>query len=195
MDALIVFDQHLRGLAHASPAQTGRVVLPFEHRQRARQRTQLESGQPIGIRLPRGTILRGGDWLRATTGELALVVAAPEAVSTVSSRDPVPLARAAYHLGNRHVQVEVGAGWLRYLEDHVLDAMIEALGLPVRHGRYPFEPEAGAYGDHGANLGGRAQSSSHGHRDVRGHGHDHGLGQVRRHRPHLHTGEEQEHER
>ena len=74
------------------------------------------------------------------------MVAGPEAVSTVNADDPKALARAAYHLGNRHVAVQVGDGWLRYLADHVLDDMLRGLGLEPKSERAPFEPESGAYG-------------------------------------------------
>ena len=125
-----------------------RLVLPFERREKARQRARLESGREVGIRLPRGTVLRGGDRLRAANGLLVEIVAAPERVSTVRCATPRDLARTAYHLGNRHVALEVGDDWVRYLADHVLDAMIEQLGLAVVHELQPFEPEAGAYGGH-----------------------------------------------
>jgi urease accessory protein len=124
------------------------LVLPFEHRQKARHRARLSTGVEVGIQLARGTVLRGGDRLRACDGTIVEVVAAPERVSTVRSRSLHELARAAYHLGNRHVALEVGDGWIRYLTDHVLDAMVEQLGLPVTHEVEPFEPEAGAYGGH-----------------------------------------------
>jgi urease accessory protein len=84
------------------------------------------------------------------------VRAAAEAVSTVRTDDPTLLARAAYHLGNRHVALEIGAGSVRYLEDHVLDAMVEALGLRIERERRPFELETGAYAGH-------AHEASHEH--------------------------------
>ena len=87
------------------------------------------------------------------------VIAEPEAVSTVATDDPRELARAAYHLGNRHVPLQVGPGWVRYGADHVLDAMLLGLGLKPTAATEPFEPEAGAY--------------THGHEQA-GHGHHHG---------------------
>ena len=96
--------------------------------------------------LPRGTVLRGGDQLASAAGRTVTIAAAPEAVSTVRSEDGRSLARIAYHLGNRHVQVQVGDGWLRYLADHVLDAMVAGLGAKTQRESAPFEPEAGAYG-------------------------------------------------
>lgn len=124
------------------------LVLPFELRQKSRLRTILSTGEEVGMNLERGYILRGGDQLLASDGRVVEVVAAPEAVSVVESDATVQLARGAYHLGNRHVSVQIGAGWLRYLHDHVLDDMIRGLGLPVRWATLPFEPEAGAYRGH-----------------------------------------------
>lgn len=124
------------------------LVLPFELRQKTRLRTALSTGEEVGLNLERGYILRGGDQLLADDGRVVEVVSAPENVSVVTSSDPLQLARAAYHLGNRHVSVQIGAGWLRFLRDHVLDEMVRGLGLPVTHDTLPFEPEAGAYAGH-----------------------------------------------
>lgn len=126
---------------------TGRLVLPFERRRKARQRAVLESGEAVALVLPRGLGLRDGDLLAGDDGRIVAVVAGPEEVSTVYTDDPKVLARAAYHLGNRHVAVQVGDGWLRYLADHVLDDMLRGLGLEPKSEQAPFEPEAGAY-DH-----------------------------------------------
>lgn len=127
-------------------AATARLVLPFELRTRSRLRTSLSSGEEAALLMERGTVLRGGDKLAAEDGRVIEVVAAEETVSTVSADDPLQLARAAYHLGNRHVALQVGAGWLRYLHDHVLDDMVRGLGLRVTLETAPFEPEGGAYG-------------------------------------------------
>ena len=125
---------------------SAQLVLPFELRQKSRLRTALSTGEEVGLTLERGHILRGGDQLLAEDGRVVEIVAAPERVSVVSSTDPLQLARAAYHLGNRHVSVQIGQGWLRYLHDHVLDDMVRGLGLAVAVEQAPFEPEAGAYG-------------------------------------------------
>ena len=122
------------------------LTLPFDLRQKSRLRTRLDSGEDVGLFLPRGTVLRHGDRLRATDGRVIEVRAAPETVSTARTDDPLLLARAAYHLGNRHVALQIGSGWLRYLHDHVLDGMARELGLTVIDEQAPFEPEAGAYG-------------------------------------------------
>jgi urease accessory protein len=127
---------------------TTTLTLSFERRQRTRQRLCLDDGREAALRLPRGTVLRGGDCLHAENGEVIGVKAATEEVSSAFCSDPLQLARAAYHLGNRHVPVQVGAGWLRYLRDHVLDHMLEEMGLQVRADRVAFEPESGAYHSH-----------------------------------------------
>jgi urease accessory protein len=136
-------------LADKRPAQA-RLILPFESRQKSRLRTALDTGEEAGLMLERGTFLRGGDCLLASDGRVIEVVAAPESVSVVTSADPWQLARAAYHLGNRHISVQVGTGWLRYLHDHVLDDMVRGLGFDVTTQEQPFEPEAGAYSHSGA---------------------------------------------
>lgn len=122
-----------------------RLELPFATRAKSRLRTRLASGEEVGLFLPRGTILRGGDRLLAKDGRIVRVVAAPEDLLEVRCRDAQDLARAAYHLGNRHVAVQVGPEWLRLQSDHVLENMLVGLGCQVRAVTAPFEPEAGAY--------------------------------------------------
>jgi urease accessory protein len=124
------------------------LTLPFELRQKSRLKTQLGDGTEVGLMLPRGLILRGGDCLRAEDGSIIRVVAAAESVSTVRHQDLLSIARVSYHLGNRHVSLQIGDGWLRYQHDHVLDDMVRGFGLEVIHEIAPFEPEGGAYGDH-----------------------------------------------
>jgi urease accessory protein len=122
--------------------------LPFELRQKSRLRAKLVSGEEVALMLPRGEILRGGDKVSASDGRVIEVVAAPEKLLHVECASPTALARAAYHLGNRHVGVQVGDGFLRLSEDHVLEEMLRGLGATVTHIEAPFEPEAGAYGGH-----------------------------------------------
>ncbi|MFT7581743.1 MAG: urease accessory protein [Myxococcota bacterium] len=138
------------------------LTLPFELRQKSRLRATLGSGKEAAIVLPRGGVLRGGTCLSGESDTVVHVVAAPEDVSEVHTQDPHQLARVAYHLGNRHVPLQIGPGFVRYQHDHVLDDMVRALWLTVGFAEAPFEPEAGAYGGQG-NGGG------HGH----GHGHAH----------------------
>lgn len=121
------------------------LTLPFELRQKSRQRARLDDGREIALLLPRGTVLRQDDVLRAVGGLLIKVHAAPEEVSTAFTNNTLLLARAAYHLGNRHLALQIGHTWLRYLHDHVLDEILRAMGLSVFNERAPFEPEGGAY--------------------------------------------------
>ena len=121
------------------------LVLPFELRQKSRLRTTVEGGEEIGLFLPRGTILRDGDCLEADDGRVVRVAAAEENLLEVRCPDADSRARAAYHLGNRHTPVQVGAGWLRLAADEVLAAMLRGLGATVTPLRAPFEPEGGAY--------------------------------------------------
>jgi urease accessory protein len=162
----------------SSQPAAAQLVLPFELRQRSRLRARLTSGQEVGLFLERGIVLRGGDLLRAEDGTIVEVVAALETVSTVRESDATRLARAGYHLGNRHVPVQIGSGWLRYGHDHVLDDMVRGLGLTVVVEQVPFEPEAGAYGQsHGAHTHEHSHGHTHDdheHGDAHGHGHSHG---------------------
>jgi urease accessory protein len=121
------------------------LVLPFDLRSRSRFRARLASGEEVGVVLARGQILRGGDLLLTQDDRVVEVVAAPECVSTLRAADARLLARVAYHLGNRHVALQIGDGWLRYSHDHVLDQMASGLGAQLTVEQAPFEPEAGAY--------------------------------------------------
>jgi urease accessory protein len=122
-----------------------RLELPFELRQKSRLRARLASGEEIGLMLARGTVMRGGDVVRTMDGREVEIVAAKEKLLHIESDH---LVRVAYHLGNRHVPVQVGHGFLRIAEDHVLEEMARKLGARVSHIQAPFEPEAGAYGHH-----------------------------------------------
>lgn len=145
-----------RGEAHAEASE--RLVLPFNLRQKSRLRTRLASGREVGLFMERGTVLRGGDRLVSDCGVSIAVEAAPERVVTVTCASPMELARAAYHLGNRHVPLEIGAGYLRLEADPVLADMLRQLGAALVEENAPFEPEAGAYG------------GGHHHHDDEGHG-------------------------
>ncbi|HLK89833.1 MAG TPA: urease accessory protein UreE [Polyangia bacterium] len=151
----------LTEVAPAGAAQ-GTLTLSFGDRRRSRLRARLDDGREVAVLLPRGTELRDGDRLRDETGELTVAVrAAEETLSWARAEDRLLLARAAYHLGNRHVPVQIGPGWLAYQHDHVLDGMIAEMGLAVETRRAPFEPESGGYRHAG-------QAHSHG-----GHQHEH----------------------
>jgi urease accessory protein len=129
----------------ADPAPELRLVLPFGERSKSRLRAVLDNGEEAGLFLERGSVLRNGDLLLADDGRVVEVQAAPETVSTVHTENVLMLARASYHLGNRHVPLQIGPGWLRYVHDHVLDDMLRGFGLEVTVEKAPFEPEGGAY--------------------------------------------------
>jgi len=122
-----------------------RLELPFEMRQKSRLRAKLASGEEIRLMLERGTVMRGGDVVTTTDGRQVEIVAAKEKLLHIESDH---LARIAYHLGNRHVPVQVGKDFLRIEVDHVLEEMARTLGARVSHVEAPFEPEAGAYHRH-----------------------------------------------
>ncbi|GGO82045.1 urease accessory protein UreE [Marinobacterium nitratireducens] len=154
-----------RVLRDAKPHEAA-LRLPIDKRIKSRLRAELTDGREVGLFLPRGLVLRHGDLLESDDGLVVQVESAPETVSTVRSTDALLLARACYHLGNRHVPLQVEAGWIRYLHDHVLDDMVRGLGLEVIAEQAPFEPEAGAYQSSG--------QGHHHHGDDDGHEHSHG---------------------
>ena|SRR5664279_530565 len=125
----------------------GRLTLAFEERRKSRLRARLEDGREVAVLLPRGTSLHDGDYLRDEgAGVIVQVKAAVETLSVARAADHPTLARAAYHLGNRHVPVQLGDDWVAYPHDHVLDELVRELGLTVSCESRPFEPEAGGYG-------------------------------------------------
>ena len=168
---------NLRRDAYAAQLH-GQLRLPFDARQKTRLRTHLVSGEEVAVMLPRGEILRGGDLLSASDGRIVEVIAEPERVLHISCATTQALMRAAYHLGNRHVAVEVGNAYLRIAVDHVLEDMLTGLGAMVTVLEAPFEPEAGAY------------SGAHRHDDA-GHGgriHQYGeVADVDKPHTHLHS--------
>ena len=159
-----------RRVADADAAARGpldEVALDWHARTHARQRLRLESGREASLVLPRGSVLRDGDLLAGDSGPAVRVRAAAEDLSEVACSDPLQLARACYHLGNRHVALQIAPGCVRYARDHVLDDMLRGLGLVPRPVRAPFQPEAGAYGGH-------AHGHGHGYNpgEDPGHGHE-----------------------
>jgi urease accessory protein len=143
--------EHLAPASDFEKPLSGTLRLRFETRCKSRLRTQLVSGEECGLFLPRGTVLRGGDRLRSNDGRLIDVQAAPERLLQAHASSPEHLARAAYHLGNRHVALQVLDGCLRFGFDAVLGEMVRGLGLTVSEIEAPFEPEAGAYAAHGGH--------------------------------------------
>lgn len=139
----------LRGLvADDGTAPTNTLTLPYALRQRTRQRVIIDNGEVASLRLPRGTVLRPGQRLSTGDGRVVEVRAAAEEISIACTQDPLALSRACYHLGNRHVLLQISLDSVSYLRDSVLDQMVQGLGLSVRHASAPFEPEAGAYQGH-----------------------------------------------
>lgn len=167
-----------------------RLLLSFDERTKSRLRTRLESGEEVALNLPRGEVLRGGDLLTGSDGRVIEVVSRPERLLHVEARNPVELARTAYHLGNRHVPVQVGDGFLRIAADHVLEDMAKKLGATVAALEAPFEPEAGAYAGghrhdemgHGGKIHEFGHSGEHDHVHDEHCGHDHHHGHGHRHR-------------
>jgi urease accessory protein len=138
---MLIVQTRIAPQAHAD----AELSMPFEQRRKTRQRALLATGEEVGLFLDRGVVLRGGDCLLSEDGRVVRVVAAAEALMEVKSTDADVLARAAYHLGNRHCPVEIGNGVLRFPADHVLAEMLVGMGLAVASISAPFEPEAGAY--------------------------------------------------
>lgn len=148
-----------QGLAPVLLKRASQVELDWDVRQKSRFDATDSLGRTLGVFLPRGTLVRGGDVLVAEDGSMVRVVAAPQPVLVITPcaehGSPFDLVRAAYHLGNRHVQIELQPDHLKIEPDHVLADMLRAMHLTVREAAVAFEPEGGAYA-------------------AGGHGHDHG---------------------
>jgi urease accessory protein len=174
-------------LAAALVKRAPTLTLPFDGRCKSRLAATLDTGEEFALVMPRGTVLRDGDVLVADDGNLVRVIAAPQDVLVVHTHDVPTLARAAYHLGNRHTPVEVGADNLKLEADPVLEDMLKRLGAHVEHASLPFQPEAGAYGGghkHGHDetfvedyaLAQKVFDEHHGHAHDHQHDHQHGQG-------------------
>lgn len=122
------------------------LALPFDMRQRRRLRTELPTGEAVALVLPDHTILRHGDRLSAVDGRILEIQAQPECLMEVCPGSSSALCRAAYHLGNRHVTVQIGERWLRFQRSAVLRELLERSGMAVTEIEAPFDPESGAYG-------------------------------------------------
>ena len=121
--------------------------LTAEERTKSRQCLERSEGESLFLRLPRGTVLHDGDLLQSETEDMVVrIVAKAEPVMTVTAKQPLDLLKAAYHLGNRHVPLEITRSHLRLAPDSVLSSMLVQLGLDVREELCPFFPESGAYG-------------------------------------------------
>jgi urease accessory protein len=159
-----------QGLAPALIRRAASVELGWDVRQKSRFDATDSQGRALGIFLPRGSVVRGGDVLVAEDGSLIAVTAAPQPVLVVRPCEhgsPFDLLRAAYHLGNRHVQLELQPDHLKLEPDHVLAGLLRQMHLIVSEEQAPFEPESGAYAP-----GAHAHAAGHGHDHA--HDHDHG---------------------
>jgi len=155
------------GLAAVLVKRAPTLELDWDARSKSRFSATDSTGREIGVVLPRGTALRGGDVLVAEDGSLLRVIASPQPVLQVRQctehGSPFDLLRAAYHLGNRHVPLELQPELLQFEPDSVLADMLRRQHLIVTEAQAAFEPEGGAYGE----------GAGHGHHH---HGHDHGHG-------------------
>jgi urease accessory protein len=167
-----------QGLSAVLLKRAAAVVLDWDTRQKSRFDADDSQGRTLGVFLPRGTAVRGGDVLVAEDGSLIKVIAQPQAVMRITAcadhGTPFDLVRAAYHLGNRHVQIELTPEHLQIEPDHVLAEMLQKMHLDVTELLAPFEPEGGAYASH----------AGHGH----AHGHEH-----HDHAKHVHKHEDESH--
>ena len=159
--------RHGHGLAPVLLKRAATITLDWDVRQKSRFESTDSAGRQVGIFLQRGQVVRGGDVLVGEDGSLLKVQAAPQAVLRITHctahGTPFDLTRAAYHLGNRHVPIELQADHLKIEPDHVLADMLRAMHLIVHEVQDSFEPENGAYGEHGG-----------GHQHGHAHDHDHG---------------------
>ncbi|HEY2929458.1 MAG TPA: urease accessory protein UreE [Albitalea sp.] len=161
-----------RGLSRVLTQRAATLELDWDVRQKSRFDATDSQGRALGVFLPRGTVVRGGDVLVADDGSLIVAHAAPQPVLVVrpcaEHGSPFDLLRAAYHLGNRHVQLELKPDHLKLEPDHVLAEMLRQMHMDVSEASVPFEPEGGAYAIHAEH----AHSHEHGAHD-HAHGHHH----------------------
>lgn len=175
-----------RGLAAVLLKRAATVELDWDVRQKSRFDATDSTGRTLGVFLPRGTVVRGGDVLVGEDGSLVRVVAAAQPVLKVTAcaehGTPFDLLRAAYHLGNRHVTLELQSDHLKLEPDHVLADLLRQRHLIVHEVTEAFEPEGGAYAApaHGHAPHGHDHAHDHGHDHA--HGHDHGHDHDHEHR-------------
>jgi len=165
--------RHGQGLAPVLLKRATSITLDWDVRQKSRFESTDSAGRQVGVFLQRGQVVRGGDVLVGEDGSLLKVLAAPQAVLRITHCSqhgtPFDLTRAAYHLGNRHVPIELQSDHLKIEPDHVLADMLRAMHLIVHEVQDSFEPENGAYGEHGGGH-------QHGHAHDHDHDHDHDHG-------------------
>ena len=166
-----------KGLAPILVKRATTIELDWDVRQKSRFAATDSAGRELGIFLPRGTLVRGGDVLVAEDGSMVRVIAASQPVLVITHctqhGTPFDLTRAAYHLGNRHVPIELQPDHLKIEPDHVLADMLRAMHLIVNEQDLPFEPEGGAYAAGHGDGHDHGQKHDHGHSHDVGHDHAH----------------------
>ena len=165
--AMLEFTQNLGPLPDSTTAEL--LLLDYEGRCRTRQRVRLESGREAGLFLERGRVLAEGDILRAADGTQAVVRCRPEETITARADNWALLARGCYHLGNRHVPLQIGDLWLRFMPDPVLEKLVRQLGFETQREEAPFVPESGAYGHAHAEPDAAAAGHAHAEPDAARH--------------------------
>jgi urease accessory protein len=178
-----------QGLAPVLLKRAATITLDWDTRQKSRFQAHDSQGRMLGVFLPRGSVVRDGDVLVADDGSLVRIISAPQRVLRITAPRAdaaFALMRAAYHLGNRHVPIELQPDHLKIEPDHVLAELLRAMGLGVDEVEAPFEPEGGAYGDSALLSHDHGHGHSHGHHHAHdheacghddcghGHGHEHG---------------------
>jgi urease accessory protein len=138
-----------RGEWIESRLNTDTVVLDYDQRHRRRMTMKGRRGFEFLLDLPHAVPLRNGDGLVLEDGRIVMVTAQPEPLAEITASDANGLARVAWHLGNRHLPTQLLPGKLRIRRDHVIEAMITGLGATVTQIDAAFDPEVGAYADHG----------------------------------------------
>jgi len=182
-----------QGLAPVLLKRATTIELDWDVRQKSRFAATDSAGRELGIFLPRGTLVRGGDVLVAEDGSMVRVVAAPQPVLVIthcsSHGTAFDLTRAAYHLGNRHVPIELQPDHLKIEPDHVLADMLRAMHLIVNEQNLPFEPEGGAYaaGHVGGHHHSHHEEHGHSHGQAHDHSHDHAHDRAHTDAPHAAT--------
>jgi len=174
-----IFTQVLAELSNDS-ASVDSVLLSFDERKRGRLKITTRLGESAGIQIERGQVLRDGSLLSNQAGDLLRVQASGEHVSTAYIQDATLFARGCYHLGNRHVSLQIGEGFLRFQTDYVLDDMLRGLGIKVIHETASFEPENGAYSN--GNSHDKKASNEHQH----AHDHNHDVRELETNHDHAH---------
>jgi urease accessory protein len=129
----------------AGQPESGRVLIDFDRRHRRRILLETEAGEELLLDLPQAVRLRDGDALQTEDGALIRVVARPEPLLEIHAHGPAELVRIAWHLGNRHLPVQLLGDRIRIRADHVIEEMVHGLGGHAHALDAPFDPEGGAY--------------------------------------------------